>query len=374
MMRRDSSSQTDPRAGAPAEDHDDAQFIGYPVVAGQGARKDRAGLMLAASVALFLGAVTFFTLAGNRLAAPVVREAIATAPSLPVAAPVAPVVAPMPAAVAPASGAAAALPVAGAANARLDPAAIQAAIESRLRAPAVIYQAMADSGVGGVSAPATGQFPAKPQPQDLTAEEQFARRVSGENDSTAAMPMNAPAATIVQGTLIPGVLETAVNTDLAGFVRAVISRDIKSYDGRQVLIPRGSRVIGQYQSGLAVGQTRVYILWTRLIRPDGVSIALNSPSVDSSGQIGLGGKVNSHFGKRFGSALLLSTIGAVGQAIGGGGTSVILAGPQAVVSSSVNASINIPPTVQVKQGQPIMIFVARDLDFSAVTPMTAYAK
>jgi len=242
-------------------------------------------------------------------------------------------------------------------------------VESRLRAPAMIYEGQGDyARAAAPAATAPGQSAIKPQPQDLTSEEQFARRIAGENGMESATPMAAPATTIVQGTLIPGVLETAVNTDLAGFVRAVISRDIKSYDGSHVLIPRGSRVIGQYKSGLAVGQTRAYILWTRLIRPDGVSIALNSPSVDSSGQNGLAGKVNSHFGKRFGSAILLSSIGALGQAVGGGGTSVVLAGPQAVVSSQANASINIPPTVQVKQGQPVMIFVARDLDFSAVAP------
>ncbi len=365
------SDQIDPRTRASDDDLNDAQFIGYPVVAAQVARKDRVGLMLAACVALFLGAVTFFTLAGNRLAAPLNQVPAATQAPPPVAAP-APALAPLPvtgpplaAATVPAAGTP---PLAGAGMARLDPAAIRAAVESRLRAPAMIYEGQADYARAVAPAAAAGQPAIKPQPLDLTSEEQFARRIAGENDMESATPMAAPATTIVQGTLIPGVLETAVNTDLAGFVRAVISRDIKSYDGRRVLIPRGSRVIGQYKSGLAVGQTRAYILWTRLIRPDGVSIALNSPSVDSSGQNGLAGKVNSHFGKRFGSAILLSSIGALGQAIGGGGTSVVLAGPQAVVSSQANASINIPPTVQVKQGQPIMIFVARDLDFSAVAP------
>ena len=62
-------------------------------------------------------------------------------------------------------------------------------------------------------------------------------------------------------------LETAIDTDLPGYVRAVVSRDVKSFDGAHVLIPRSTRLIGQYKSGLATGQTRAYIIWTRLIRP-----------------------------------------------------------------------------------------------------------
>jgi type IV secretion system protein VirB10 len=117
---------------------------------------------------------------------------------------------------------------------------------------------------------------------------------------------------------MPAVLETAIDTDVPGYVRAVISRDVRSFDGSHVLVPRSSHVIGQYKSAPAQGQSRVYVLWTRLIRPDGVSIELGSPTTDTSGRNGLGGKVNSHFGKRYGAAILLSTIGAAGQAIGGG--------------------------------------------------------
>ena len=89
---------------------------------------------------------------------------------------------------------------------------------------------------------------------------------------------------MTQGTLIPAVLETAIDTDLPGYVRAVVSRDVRSFDGSKVLIPRSSRLIGQYKSGLADGQTRAYVIWSRLIRPDGVSVALGSPAVDFSGR------------------------------------------------------------------------------------------
>ena len=77
--------------------------------------------------------------------------------------------------------------------------------------------------------------------------------------------------------MIPAVLETAINTDVPGYVRAVVSQDVRSFDGTRVLVPRSSRLIGQYQSGLQAGQKRAYVIWTRLIRPDGVSVALASP-------------------------------------------------------------------------------------------------
>jgi type IV secretion system protein VirB10 len=83
------------------------------------------------------------------------------------------------------------------------------------------------------------------------------------------------------------VLETAIDSDLPGYVRAVVSQDVRSFDGARVLIPRSSRLIGQYKSGVASGQTRAYVVWSRLIRPDGVSVALASPAIDDAGRTGL---------------------------------------------------------------------------------------
>uniref|UniRef100_UPI003B3B7A68 TrbI/VirB10 family protein n=1 Tax=Sphingomonas sp. TaxID=28214 RepID=UPI003B3B7A68 len=164
----------------------------------------------------------------------------------------------------------------------------------------------------------------------------------------------------------PKVLETAIDTDLPGYVRAVISRDIRAFDGQTVLIPRSSRLIGQYKSGLQAGQRRAYVIWTRLIRPDGASIALGSPAVDFSGRSGLTGDVDSHFLSRFGSAILLSAVDALGT-IGSGRTSVILSGSgQNAAGVAAQRDGQIPPTVRVRQGEPIRVFTARDLDFSTV--------
>lgn len=197
-------------------------------------------------------------------------------------------------------------------------------------------------------------------PIGLNNDELFGLR-AGEEGSSSATPMANPAATIVAGTLIPAVLETAINSDLPGYTRAFVSQDVRSFDNKTVLLPRGSRLIGQYKSGVAAGQTRAYVIWTRAIRPDGVSIDLGSPGTDGAGETGLPGKVNSHFFKRFGAAILLSVVGALGSRSNDG---VVIASGTSAASVAAQSNANIPPTIRVTQGQAVKIFVARDLDFS----------
>lgn len=191
----------------------------------------------------------------------------------------------------------------------------------------------------------------------------FASKIGGVGGAPAqAKAMVNPQTTVTQGTLIPAVLETAINTDVPGYVRAVVSQDVRSFDGTRVLVPRSSRLIGQYQSGLQGGQRRAYVIWTRLIRPDGASVSLASPAVGFDGTAGLPGKVNSHFFKRFGSSILLSVIGGLAT----GGASVVLGGGASAASTALQQDGQISPTVRVRQGEPIRVFTARDLDFSQV--------
>ena len=184
-----------------------------------------------------------------------------------------------------------------------------------------------------------------------------------EAGSAHSRQLSDPANTIAQGTLIPAVLETAIQSDLSGYVRAVVSQDIRSFDGSQILVPRSSRLIGEYKGNLTAGQNRVYLMWTRLIRPDGVSIALASPAVDATGQSGIGGHVNDHFLQRFGSAILLSLLGGV-SALGSGGATVVVGGGQSAASLVAQRDGQRAPTVHVRQGEPIRVFTARDLIFA----------
>jgi type IV secretion system protein VirB10 len=187
----------------------------------------------------------------------------------------------------------------------------------------------------------------------------------GDNSSVRATRLADPASTVVQGTLIPAVLETAIDTDVPGYVRAVVSQDVRSFDGSRVLIPRSSRLIGEYKAASQAGQRRAFLMWTRLVRPDGVSIALASPAADFTGQAGIGGQVNSHFFSRFGSAILLSILGGASTlATGGAGTVIVSGAGQSAASAAVQSNGNRGPTIKVQQGQPVRVFTARDLIFS----------
>src|SRR6185312_11324235 len=176
--------------------------------------------------------------------------------------------------------------------------------------------------------------------------------------------------TIPQGSIISAVLETAINSDLPGYVRALVSRDVSSFDGARVLAPRGSRLIGQYRAGVALGASRVFVVWTRLIRPDGVTIDLNSPGADALGRGGLEGETDRHFFQRFGGAILLTLLGGATNAVTADrDTQVIIGvarGGGDAASTALQQEINISPTIRVAQGTPIRIFVSRDLDFSGV--------
>jgi type IV secretion system protein VirB10 len=172
--------------------------------------------------------------------------------------------------------------------------------------------------------------------------------------------------TIVEGTLIPAVLETALNSNLPGPARAIVSRDVRGFDGAQVLVPRGSRLIGQYRSAANAGQERAFIVWSRLIRPDGVSIELASPAADAAGAAGVPGEVDHHFFRRFGSALLLSIVGALPTLSGNSSSTVVIgtnSQAQNAASQALQSDARIAPTIRVPIGTPIQVFTTRDLAF-----------
>lgn len=253
-----------------------------------------------------------------------------------------------------------------------------------LRSPALIVDlggppremllAQATVGAPPGSATAIGAAPgtAAQRPQ-LSETEQFAQRVGDEQpDRARAVTMRNLSAIAPQGTIISGVLETAINSDLPGFTRAVVSRDVLSFDGKAVVIPRGSRLIGQYKSAVALGQTRAFIIWTRVIRPDGVSVQIGSPGTDELGEGGLAGEVNRHFFRRFSGSILLSVLNAGVAAVSRTpSTQITIGSPAAAAGAASAAELGdaIPPTITVKQGEAINIFVARDLDFSTVAPI-----
>ncbi len=213
-----------------------------------------------------------------------------------------------------------------------------------------------------------------PDARDTTSDERFAARAgSRETEIARAYRLPNQDRLVPLGTVIGAVMETALNSDVPGFARAITTRDVLSFDGSRVVIPAGSHVIGEYKSGVAQGASRIFIVWTRLVRPDGVAIALASPATDDLGGGGLGGKVSRHFLERFGGAVLLSVLtgglNAATQSLARGSTVVVSSSTEATsLAGEATRGTNIAPTITTRQGAAVRIFVARDLDFSGVGP------
>lgn len=208
-------------------------------------------------------------------------------------------------------------------------------------------------------------------------------------DQAVATRVGNTASLVAQGKLIEAVLETAIHTDFPGMLRATVARDVYSESGKNILIPKGSRLVGSYESNVVRGQSRVYIIWGRLIRPDGVDIALDSPGTDQLGRSGVEGRVDSKFFEVFGQAFLLSALT----------TTIAIAADQATDNSPVTSTentdgsnrtsgavsdfaiaeavrdisdagkgylselMNTRPSISIDQGTRLNVFVNRDLLF-----------
>lgn len=245
------------------------------------------------------------------------------------------------------------------------PARTGADLTQRMRSPALIVDLVPAGAAAEAAATAANAAGGGGGDNDA-----FAARVSsGDVPAARAGALRNPKTTVPQGALIAAVLETAINSDLPGFVRAVVSRDVLSFDGTRVLIPRGSRLVGQYRSEVALGQSRAFVVWTRLLRPDGVSIQLASPGTDPLGRAGLDGKVDRHYFQRYGPGLLSTAISAV---LSNTNSNQLVIGTAQTLPSAVSSGEAIKPTVTVRQGTAIQVFVARDLDFS-LNPVSAAA-
>lgn len=194
---------------------------------------------------------------------------------------------------------------------------------------------------------------------------------AGDDTAVRATIIRNRASLVPQGTLIAAVLETPIDSSRPGLARAIVSREARGFAGSRVLIPRGSRLIGEYRSDAAPGQKRVLVTWTRLIRPDGVAIRIGSPAADALGGAGIAGRVNTHFFERFANAVLQSAL-TVGVNLASqpraGSVIVGVPGQLNTLGQTLLPNVNPQPTIKVRQGAEISIFVARDLDFGGAAP------
>ncbi|PMS15626.1 conjugal transfer protein TrbI [Trinickia dabaoshanensis] len=182
---------------------------------------------------------------------------------------------------------------------------------------------------------------------------------------------------LIRGTTIPCAQEPMIVTTYPGMIGCTVTKDVYSANGKVLLVERGTQVTGEQRKALLQGQARIFVVWTRLVTPNGVPADLDSPGADALGASGLEAYVDTHFWDRFGGAVMLSLINDAGQSISslssGGGSgnnriqfnSTTTAGEN-LASETLKNTINIPPTAYSNQGSALTIYVARDVDFGDV--------
>ncbi|RRH96713.1 TrbI/VirB10 family protein [Mesorhizobium tamadayense] len=249
--------------------------------------------------------------------------------------------------------------------------------EEAARTSRVFFQTAAVTGAaaeppGNVAVPPdfSGLGPAGQTPQDR----QLAfLNAAADRRTVAPDRVVSPASPYVlqAGAVIPAALVTGIRSDLPGQIAAQVTENVyDSPTGRALLIPQGTRVIGQYDNGVGFGQRRVLLVWSRLIFPDGRSIVLErQPGADGQGYAGVEDGVDYHWGELF-KAAALSTILSVGAEAGTSGQeSDIVRALRRGVSDSVSQvgqqivqrQLEIAPTLTIRPGFPVRVLVTRDL-------------
>jgi type IV secretion system protein VirB10 len=200
--------------------------------------------------------------------------------------------------------------------------------------------------------------------------------------ATSAAPLAKPDTLMLRGTFIRCVLETRIISDIPGFTSCVVTEPVYSFTGRRLLLPKGSRVLGKYDK--APNGSREAVIWDRIVTPSGIDVNMASPGVDDLGGAGHPGYLDSHWGSRIGSALLISILsdafkyegekhGPTSTNISDGG--VVTQSPyqsntaqtlQQLSQQAVQQAANRAPTVTINQGTVVSIYVAKDVDFSGV--------
>lgn len=179
-----------------------------------------------------------------------------------------------------------------------------------------------------------------------------------------------PSNTVIQGTMIQAVMETALDSSLPGQTRAIISEDVFSYDGSRLLIPRGSRLIGRYRSGIEIAQKRVTIAWDRIVLPNDQTVQISAFGGDALGRSGVTGFVDTRFDERFGSAALISIISAAPSVAAAQVEDETTADVLEDVGddladatdSVIGEYLSIGPVIYVDQGARVTVMVDRDLE------------
>jgi len=201
-------------------------------------------------------------------------------------------------------------------------------------------------------------------------------------DVSSAKPLYNPNTLLLRGTYIRCVLESRVITDVPGFTSCVVTEPVYSVNGKRLLLPRGSKVMGSYDAEAIIGE-RAAIVWDRITTPTGMDVNMRSPGTDMLGSAGNPGHYSAHWAQRISSALLISMLSDAfkyaGAKHGPQETSIvngaIVQNPyesntartmERLANMALDRNMARPPTVTINQGTIVNVYVARDVDFSAV--------
>ena len=227
------------------------------------------------------------------------------------------------------------------------------------------------------------------QPADPTTvqnrqeqKEAFLQGASTETRNSGNLTLPASPYQVMAGTVIAGALVTGIKSDLPGDVIATVTEPV--YDtatGKFLLIPQGSRILGRYNSQVSYGQSRVQVVWNRIILPDTSSLTLdNLVGTDPAGYAGLEDDEDYHWGRIFAGAALTTLLG-VGAELAApenrqDGDRIIIAGRDSAQDSinqvgqeMTRRNMNIQPTLTSRPGLPVRIIVARDLTLRPYQPL-----
>ncbi|GLS99087.1 conjugal transfer protein TraI [Sphingobium jiangsuense] len=211
---------------------------------------------------------------------------------------------------------------------------------------------------------------------DQTTKRAFMAQASSQRTVSAERLTAPPSPNIVQaGSIIPAALITGIRSDLPGQITAQVTANVyDSPTGRILLIPQGARLIGEYDSEIAAGQTRVLLAWDRLILPDGRSIVLErQPGTDAAGFAGLQDRVNQHWGNMLKAAAISTLLGVGTELAADSDDDLVRAlrrGTQDSISQTgqqtVRRQLNVPPTLTIRAGHPLRVVLTRDLVLESI--------
>ncbi|TAA10821.1 secretion protein [Pseudoxanthomonas winnipegensis] len=279
----------------------------------------------------------------------------------------------------------------------LPPVALATRPDDRSRGPSLLERRI--SAAGGVGASSAGGDAGDPaiaaayarRDQMMQAQQKLQNPGAGTNGdptelqrapTTLASYLRKPDTLLLRGAYLRCVLETHIVTDVPGFTSCVLTEPVYSVNGKRLLLPKGSKLSGTY--GGSVNGPRVAVVWDRITTPTGLDVTMSSPGVDNLGGAGHPGDYDAHWASRIASSLMISmladafkyaaaengpetnTVSASGTIVSQPYESATARTMERLANRAADEAMNRPPTVTINQGTVLNVYVARDVDFSAV--------